>query len=143
MAAPIEHQQISGVICNTLAHEVYGGEIIHSKIENSPNITFFLLVTEATVPIDQEQVLLCLTCPTEECYWQTLSSFAEAKFPLKFSSMRGEFSDEMPCFLQFENNGSQTDLEALLNHKYRHLIGSYPTRSSLSACISEIFDEGY
>lgn len=138
-----EEQQNSGAICNTLAHELYGGRILEERIQDPKNITFFLVVSKATVPMNEEQILTCLTCPTEECYTQTISEFAAANFPLKFSSLRGDFSEKMLCFLQFENSGTREDLEALLNHRYRHLIGAYPTKNSLSACISEIFDEDY
>ncbi|MBC8126789.1 MAG: hypothetical protein H8M99_06560 [Gloeobacteraceae cyanobacterium ES-bin-144] len=143
LGAPVEEQRVSGAICNALAHQLHGGRTLHSKIENPRNTTLFLVVSKAAVPWDQEQVLVCLTCPTEECYKQAISEFASARFPLKFTSLKGEFSEQMPCFLQFENSGSRGDLEVLLSNPHRHLIGAYPTKHSLSACIAAFFDEDY
>ena len=68
---------------------------------------------------------------------------AAARFPLKFTSLKGEFSEEMPCFLQFENSGSPQELDTLLTSPHRHLIGAYPTKHSFSACIAAFFDEDY
>ena len=143
LVAPVEEQRISGAICNTLAHQLYGGRMLHSKIENPRNTTLFLVISKEEAPRDQEQVLICLTCPTEQCYKQAISEFAMARFPLKFTSLKGEFSEQMPCFLQFENSGSPDELEALLDSPHRHLIGAYPTKHSLSACIAAFFDEDY
>lgn len=143
LGAPVEEQRASGAICNSLAHQLYGGRMLHSKIENPRNTTLFLVVSKEEVPRDQEQLLVCLTCPTEQCYKQAISEFASARFPLKFTSLKGEFSEQMPCFLQFENLGSRGDLESLLSNPHRHLIGAYPTKHSLSACITAFFDEDY
>lgn len=143
LGAPIEEQRIAGAICNTLAHSLYGGRVLYPKIENPRNTTLFLVVSKAAVPRDQEQLLVCLTCPTEECYKLAIFEFAAAGFPLKFTSLKGEFSEEMPCFLQFENTGRPQDLERLLAGPHRHLIGAYATKHSFSACIAAFFDEEY
>ena len=143
LEAPIEEQRISGAICNSLAHELYGGKVLFPRIENPRNTTLFLVVSKADVSRDQEQLLVCLTCPTEECYKLAIAEFAVARFPLKFTSLKGEFSDEMPCFLQFDNTGQRQELESLLASPHRHLIGAYPTKHSFSACIAAFFDEDY
>ncbi|MFD2255419.1 prephenate dehydratase domain-containing protein [Luteolibacter algae] len=143
LKAPIEEQRVSGAICNLLAYKLYGGKMLHPKIENPRNTTLFLVIAKEKVPRDQEQVLICLTCPTEQCYKQAISEFAIARFPLKFSSLKGEFSEHMPCFLQFENTGSPDELELLLAKPHRHLIGAYATKNSLSTCIASFFDEDY
>lgn len=143
LGSPIEEQRISGAICNTLAHQLYGGKVLFPRIENPRNTTLFLVVSKAEVSRSQEQLLVCLTCPTEECYKQAISEFAAARFPLKFTSLKGEFSEEMPCFLQFENSGIPQELDTLLTSPHRHLIGAYPTKHSFSACIAAFFDEDY
>lgn len=130
LGAPIEEQRIAGAICNTLAHDLYGGRVLYPKIENPRNTTLFLVVSKADVSRDQEQLLVCLTCPTEQCYKQAIFAFAAARFPLKFTSLKGEFSEEMPCFLQFENTGRAQELAKLLAAPHRQLIGAYPTKHS-------------
>ena len=143
LGATIDEQKITGAICNTLAHQLYGGRVLYPRIENPRNTTLFLVVSKADVSRSQEQLLVCLTCPTEQCYKQAISEFAAARFLLKFTSLKGEFSEEMPCFLQFENSGASQDLDSLLAGPHRYLIGSYPTKHSLSACIAAFFDEEY
>lgn len=143
LVAPVEEQKTSGAICNTLAHKLYGGRVLYPRIENPRNTTLFLVISKADVSRDHEQLLVCLTCPTDQCYQQAISEFAAAKFPLKFTSLKGEFSEEMPCFLQFENSGHPQELDALLAVPHRHLIGAYPTKNSFSACIAAFFDEDY
>jgi chorismate mutase/prephenate dehydratase len=141
LAAPIEEQRITGAICNTLAHKLYGGRVLYPKIENPGNTTLFLVLSKSETPKDQEQLLVCLTCPDEQCYKQTIYEFSAHGFPLKFTSLKGEFSEEMPCFLQFENSGKIQHLESLLAVPHRHLIGAYPTKHSFSTCIAAFFDE--
>lgn len=143
LEAPIEEQRTSAAICNLLAHKLYGGRILYPRIENPRNTTLFLVVSTADASLNEEQLLICLTCPTEQCYKQAISDFAAAGFPLKFTSLSGEFSEEMPCFLQFENTGNPEKLTSLLKYPHRHLIGAYSTKNSLSACVGSFFDEGY
>jgi len=143
LGAPIDEQRTSGAICNLLAHQLYGGKILYPRIENPRNTTLFLVISTADASLKEEQLLVCLTCPTEQCYKQAISDFASARFPLKFTSLSGEFSEQMPCFLQFENSGQSEKLTSLLEYPHRHLIGSYSTKNSLSACVGAFFDEEY
>lgn len=129
------------MICNSLAHQLYGGKILYSKIENPDNTTLFLVVSKKQIDMHQEQLLICLTCNTEDCYTESILDFAKAGFPLKFTSLKGEFREGFPCFLQFENSGSIDRLKLLLDHAQRHLIGGYCTKNSLSACIAAFFDK--
>jgi prephenate dehydratase len=143
LGAPPEEQRVSGAICNLLAQKIYGGRILYPRIENPRNTTLFLVISTKDTSVTADQLLVCITCPTLDCYKHTISDFSMANFPLKFTSLSYEFSEEMPCFLQFENSGNQDDLRSLLEHPHRHLIGSYPTKNSLSACIGAFFDEEY
>lgn len=143
LAASPDVQKTSGAICNTLAHELYGGRMLYPKIENPRNTTLFLVISKNDVPWDADQLLLCVTCPTENCYKQAIGDFAEVGFPLMFTSLKGEFSEILPCFLQFRNTGKREELDRLLSAPHRTLIGSYGTGSSLSACVAGFFEEEY
>jgi len=114
--------------------------MLYPNIENPKNTTLFLVLSKKEVPKDHQQLLVCLTCPNEPCYKQTISEFAVRGFPLKFTSLKGEFSERMPCFLQFENTGHSGDLEPLLADQHRQLIGSFDTKDSFSACIAGFFE---
>lgn len=139
----VENQRVSGVICNTLAHELYGGKILFPKIENPKNTTLFLVISKGKILSDADQLLVCVTCPTEMCYKSAVSDFAAAGFPLMFTSLKGDFSETLPCFLQFRNSGDAESLTRLLYSPHRTLIGSYNLDSSLSACVAGFFDEDY
>lgn len=144
LAAPIAEQHCTGAICNQLAQELYGGIIKYPKIQNPGNITLFLVLSrrmEALQPPRGSEILLCLTCPTEDCYRLTINDFSRAGFPLKFSSLKGEFTDKLPCFLQFEVRENPELLQPLLQNPHRHLLGNFPTEKSLAACVSSFFDD--
>ncbi len=54
LQAPVEEQRISGAICNSLAHQLYGGKMLYPKIENPRNTTLFLVVSKSDVSRVQE-----------------------------------------------------------------------------------------
>lgn len=141
LAAPLEEQRVTGAICNALAHSLYGGIIKYPRIENPKNTTLFLVVDATKPRLHSENILVCLTCPTETCYKSALKDFAAAGFPTKFNSLKGEFTEEIPCFLQFHNSGSPEELTRLLEAPHRTLIGGFPTVSSLSACVGAFFED--
>lgn len=141
--APAAEQQRTGAICNRLAHELYGGILKYPGIENPGNVTLFLVVSRRQPVPGGEDVLICLTCPTEACYRQAIRDFSCAGFPLKFTSLKGEFTEELPCFLQFEVRGSLDALQSLLGREHRHLLGSFPAEHSLASCVGSFFDDSY
>ena len=141
--APPQTQKTSGAICNSLAHELYGGRIEFAGIQNPLNFTFFLCISKRPVSLEQSELLICLTCTTKECYKATINEFAAAGFPLKFASLNGEFSKQMPCFLQFKNSGPQDKLAKLLSSPHRKLVGVHSSDESLGSRVSELFDEDY
>lgn len=143
LVASAEVQRSSGAICNTLAHELYGGRILFPGIENPKNTTLFLVISKGEVDPEAEQLLVCVTCPTEACYKLAVSEFASAGFPLMFTSLKGDFSETVPCFLQFQNSGNPAKLAQHLDAPHLTLIGAYDLDSSLSACVAGFFEEEY
>ncbi len=144
LKAPLEVRRSTGAICNGLAQQIYGGTKLFQNIQDPKNTTLFLVVSRSQPPsLTAEQLLVCLTCPTEECYRQTISDFSFSGFPLMFTSISGEFSETLPCFLQFQNSGQSLTLRELLVHKHRTLIGGTSFEESLSACTANLFDQDY
>lgn len=141
LASPPKVQETTGVICNRLAVELYGGAIRYEGIENPGNVTLFLVASRDQPEPESDQALVCLTCPTEVCYQTTIREFAAAGLPLKFTSLRGEFTPELPCFLQFAVDGRGATLSRLLENPHRHHIGDFPERNSLAACVAGLFDD--
>lgn len=141
LVADIPEQSHAAVICNTLAHKLYGGILKFQNIENPGNVTLFLVVRRGCPDLAVGNVLVCLTCPTEACYHQAVNDFQSAGFPLKFTSLKGEFTEKLPCFLQFEVGRSPENLSRLLEHDHRHLIGLFSEKNSLGACVAGLFDD--
>lgn len=141
LVADISEQTRTGVICNTLAHQLYGGILKYHEIENPGNVTLFLVLSRGCPEPCEGNVLVCLTCPTEECYQHTIDDFHAAGYPLKFTSLKGEFTDELPCFLQFEVSGQPETLRRLLDRDHRKMIGIFPEKASLAACVAGLFDD--
>jgi prephenate dehydratase len=141
LVADVTEQTRTGVICNTLAHQLYGGVLKYHEIENPGNVTLFLVLSRGCPEPGAGNVLVCLTCPTEECYQHTIDDFHAAGYPLKFTSLKGEFTDELPCFLQFEVSGQPDTLRRLLGREHRKMIGVFPEKASLAACVAGLFDD--
>lgn len=139
--APLPIRESTGVICNQLAVEFNGGEIKWAGIQNPGNVTLFLVVSSRSVQADDEEALVCLTCPTEECYLSAIQDFARAGMPLKFTSLCGEFTADLPCFLQFAVNGRESEVRALTDQPHRKLVGAFRERDSLAACVAGLFDD--
>ncbi len=143
LIAPLEVRRCTGAICNGLAQQIYGGKNLFQNIQDPKNTTLFLVVSKSEPSLTAEQLLVCLTCPTEDCYRQTISDFSACGFPLMFTSISGEFSETLPCFLQFQNSGQPHALRELLAHNHRTLIGGTSFEESLSACTANLFDQDY
>ena len=142
-AAPLEERRCTGAICNELAVQIYGGRKLFQNIQDPKNTTPFLIVSKNKPSLASEQLLVCVTCPTEDCYRQTILDFSASGFPLMFTSISGEFSETLPCFLQFENAGKPDALRELLTQNHRTLIGGTSFEESLSACTANLFDQDY
>lgn len=143
LAAPLEERRRTGAICNELAVQIYGGRKLFQNIQDPKNTTLFLIVSKNEPSLTGEQLLVCVTCPTEDCYRQTILDFSASGFPLMFTSISGEFSETLPCFLQFENSGDPDALRGLLTQNHRTLIGGTSFEESLSACTANLFDQDY
>ena len=143
LKSDLETRKSTGAICNNLAHSLYGGKIWFPRIENPGNTTLFLVVSKQEIRTWDDQLLICLTCPTEECYKSATNDFASAGFPIKFSSLKGEFTWELLFFLELANIGDRSKLLDALEKPHRHLIGTFPTSQSLSACIVSFFEHDY
>ena len=140
-SAPLEVRRGTGAICNTFAHQIYGGTIKHEAIQNRGNTTLFLVVSRIEPWHDSEQILVCLTCPTEECYRYAIEDFKSHGYKLMFTSLKGRFSATIPCFLQFQQPSVKESLADLLSREHRHLMGASGLKNSLSACVSKLFDD--
>jgi len=136
-----EAQRSTAAICNKLAHNLYGGTVIESNIQNPNNQTLFLVVSLTPPKNTDEQLLVCLTCPTDDCYQRALEDFGMANFPVKFSSMKGNFSAESPLYLQLANEGNFEDFLTEVGKPHRTWIGSFSTEESLSSCVERFFDD--
>lgn len=143
LAASAKEREHTGVICNRLAVDLYGGSILYPDIQNPGNVTLFLVLGRGKEHPPTQEALVCLTCPTEECYENTINDFARAGMPLKFTSLKGEFTEELPCFLQFEVGDRHQRLGALLDQPHRTLVGGFPPNDSLAACVAGFFDVNY
>lgn len=141
LVADIPEQSCTAVICNTLAHKLYGGVMKFHQIENPGNVTLFLVLSRGCPQSGTGNILICLNCPTEDCYSRTIDDFHAAGYPLKFTSLKGEFSEKLPCFLQFEVAAEPDQLPRLLAHPHRKMIGVFPEKASLAACVAGIFDD--
>lgn len=136
-------RESTAVICNQLAVSRYGGQVKWAEIQNPGNTTLFLVASRREVIASDQEALVCLTCPTEECYQTAINDFSRAGMPLKFTSLKGEFTAELPCFLQFEVAGRQSDVRPLVEQSHRRLVGAFPEESSLAACVAGFFDDIY
>ncbi|HEX7261443.1 MAG TPA: prephenate dehydratase domain-containing protein, partial [Luteolibacter sp.] len=141
LVAGILEESHTAVICNTLAHTLYGGILKFQNIENPGNVTLFLVVRRGSPKWTLGNLLVCLTCPTEACYHMAINDFSAAGYPLKFTSLKGEFTDALPCFLQFEVTQNSGDLSGLLEREHRQLIGAFSEKDSLATCVAGIFDD--
>lgn len=141
--APLEERRCTGAICNELAVQIYGGRKLFQNIQDPKNTTLFLIVSRNEPFLTDDQLLVCVTCPTEDCYRQTISDFSARGFPLMFTSISGEFSEALPCFLQSQNSGKPETLRELLAQNHRTLIGGTSFEESLSACTANLFDQDY
>ena len=141
LEAPKAERESSAAICNRLAVDLHGGEIRWAGVQNSGNTTLFLVTSKRRPSHLATDALVCLTCPTEECYQSTVDDFAAAGMPLKFTSLRGEFTPELPCFLQFRIESSPGLARELAGKAHRTLIGTFRERDSLAACVGSFFDD--
>lgn len=136
-------RESTAVICNQLAVSLYGGEVRWAGVQNPGNTTLFLVASRRQTIASEEQALICLTCPSEKCYEDTINDFSRAGMPLKFTSLKGEFTSELPCFLQFEVAGRASDVRKLTEQPYRSLVGAFSEEHSLAACVGAFFDDIY
>ena len=136
-------RESTAAICNELAVELHGGEVRWAGIQNPGNTTLFLVASRRQPVAAEEEALICLTCPTEECYENAIKDFSRAGMPLKFTSLKGEFTAELPCFLQFEVSGRSSDVKKLTEQPYRALVGAFSEEHSLAACVGGFFDDIY
>jgi prephenate dehydratase len=143
LRAPKADRESTAAICNLLAVNLYGGEVRWAGIQNPGNTTLFLVASRRQPVASEEEALICLTCPTEECYENAINDFSRAGMPLKFTSLKGEFTAELPCFLQFEIDGRASDVRLLVEKPHRYLVGSFPEEHSLAACVAGFFDDIY
>ncbi|GAA5484181.1 hypothetical protein Hsar01_03422 [Haloferula sargassicola] len=143
LVAAKEERQHTGAICNELAVSLYGGEIKWAGIQNPGNVTLFLVVSRQEPVAVESEALVCLTCPTEECYQSAVNDFALAGMPLKFTSLKGEFTANLPCFLQFHVEGRADDVAKLVGSAHRTLIGTFSEHDSLASCVAGFFDDNY
>jgi prephenate dehydratase len=141
LQSPLEVRKSTAAICNTRAHEIYGGTIRHEGIQNRGNITLFLIVSSEPPPLDLDEVLVCLTCPTEECYKHAIDEFKAHGYKLMFTSLKGVFTPTVPCFLQFQQPTQRDVLEELLSRPHRHFIGAFGGKASISSCVTNLFDD--
>ena len=143
LVADADTRRKTGAICNLLAHDLYGGRVLFKHIENAGNTTLFLVASAQSMPPWDENLLVCLTCPTEDCYKSASNDFAAAGFPIKFSSLKGEFTAAIPFFLQLANLGNREELAVALQKPHRHLLGTFSTKHSLSSCVGGFFEHDY
>ena len=133
--------ETSGAVCNRLAIDLLGGKILEEGIHNLGNSTAFLTIEKRKsehCPAE-ERALVCVTCPTEECYQNTVTDFGERGYPILAETMKGEFSSEMPAFIEFKGPFRGRDLEALLDHEFRRCMGTYASKDALSTCVLALF----
>lgn len=136
---PPEEQRFTGVICNKLAVDEYGGVIEEKGIENPKNVTLFVVISGTKPSADSENLLICVTCPTFECLSKTTREFAESGYPTVFSSLQGEFSEETPIFLEVQRQRDSLDIEPLVAKPHRAIFGGFPDRESISTCVTNFF----
>lgn len=143
LASDERTQRISAVICNQFAADSYGGEIRNRGIQNPNNFTIFLTLSPKR-PAVADRALVTVDCPDRDCYEESVDRFARRGCPMMFSSLVGEFSPEVPTFVEILVP-PHSDAENLIRFEcdasngVRRFIGSYASDESISDCVSSFF----
>jgi hypothetical protein len=137
-----EVQLQTAVICNQFAVNTYGGIIRHPRIENPNNFTIFLTLSPIR-PEPRGRILITVDCPNSDCYEASVDRFARRRCPMMFSSLVGEFSPEVPTFVEIRvpesvNAEKLIKFECDASNGVRRFVGSF-SGNSISDCVSSFF----
>ncbi len=143
LEAPLEVQRQTAVICNQFAVDTYGGVIRNAEIQNPKNVTIFLTLSPQR-PTPKERILVTIECPDRDCYDASVDRFARRQCPMMFSSLVGEFSPEVPTFVELQVPKS-VDSEKIIKFEcdasngVRRFVGTFDGDFSISDCVSSFF----
>lgn len=136
-------QSATAVICNQFAVDTYGGLVRNRGIQNPNNFTIFLTLSPKR-PAPADRVLVTVACPDSDCYEASVDRFARRGCPMMFSSLVGEFSPEVPTFVEILVP-PHVDAEKLIRFEcdasngVRRFVGSFAADESISDCVSSFF----
>jgi len=135
-----EEREVTGVVCNQLAVDLYRGEIVHKEIQNSGNTTLFLIIKSRSQLAQAERILIALEPNHIPDHREVIQEFAEAGFPLMFSSIWGDRASDRPLFFEFKGPISKETLQVLTSKTKAKLVGQYEKEESLASCVSQYFE---
>lgn len=143
LEASREIQSHTAVICNQFAVSTYGGIVKNAGIENTNNFTIFLNLSPVR-PEPKDRILITVNCPNSECYEASVDRFARRRCPMMFTSLVGEFSPDVPTFVEISVPNS-VNAEKLIKFEcdaskgVRRFVGSFGGDISISDCVLSFF----